>query len=52
MTDKRLETALRDLMAAYAACNGEDHPAYERAEKLLAGKFVSFPAPQERVEGS
>jgi hypothetical protein len=49
MTDKRFETVLRDLMTAYAACNGEDHPAYEKAEKLLAGKFVPSQPPQDHV---
>ena len=49
MINNPLQTALRDLMTAYAACNGEDHPAYERAEKLLAGISASPPSPQEHV---
>lgn len=32
----RLEFALRGLSKAYAACNGEDHPAYEDAQRALA----------------
>lgn len=31
-----LETRLEDLRKAYAACNGEDHPAYIAAVKALA----------------
>lgn len=32
----RLEFVLRGLSKAYAACNGEDHPAYEEAQRALA----------------
>lgn len=28
--------ALRDLCTAYAACNGEDHPAYNAARRAIA----------------
>lgn len=31
-----LSAELESLMAAYAECNGEDHPAYMRAEHALA----------------
>lgn len=33
----RLEFVLRGLSKAYAACNGEDHPAYEEAQRVLNG---------------
>lgn len=31
-----IQTALRDLMTAYEACNGCDHPAFQQAERALA----------------
>lgn len=34
----RLREALADLLTAYAACNGEDHPAYRRARAALNGE--------------
>lgn len=39
-TDKitSLKGALVDLMAAYAACNGKDHPAYSRASDAISGQ--------------
>lgn len=44
----RLEFALRGLSKAYADCNGEDHPAYEEAQRLLAGS----PPPETREVGN
>lgn len=33
-----LEAGLAALADAYAACNGEDHPAYVKARALIGGK--------------
>lgn len=48
-----LQNAMAALCDAYAACNGEDHPAYVRARELLdaAGVRPSAPAaPDCRAE--
>lgn len=47
----RLEFVLRGLSKAYAACNGEDHPAYEDAQRVLGG-YPDTPPPQNIVMGS
>lgn len=36
LLDRELKEALARLCDAYAACNGEDHPAYNAARKLLS----------------
>lgn len=41
-----LRAALVDLCKAYAECNGEDHPAYEAAQHVLAS-----PAPETHATG-
>ncbi len=46
----RLEFVLRGLSKAYAACNGEDHPAYEEAQRFLNGSSEP-PPPQHNVVG-
>jgi hypothetical protein len=35
-----LRDVLRDLMAAYALANGEDHPAYQAAERAVGRKVM------------
>ncbi|MGY5791944.1 hypothetical protein ACXHXM_17035 len=47
----RLEFVLRGLCKAYAACNGEDHPAYEDAQRVLNG-YSETSSPQNNVVGS